>query len=46
VPAGVDMANWALAWCLRNPVVSCVIPGCMSAEQVRKNADAIALVGD
>lgn len=44
VPAGVDMANWALAWCLRNPIVSCVIPGCMSAEQVKRNADAIALV--
>lgn len=44
VPAGVDMASWALAWCLKNPLVSCVIPGCKSPEQVRSNAAAIALV--
>lgn len=45
VPPGVDMANWALAWCLKNPVVSCVIPGCKDVAQVRKNAAAVALVG-
>ncbi len=26
VPAGVPMARWALAWCLRSPSVQCVIP--------------------
>src|SRR6185295_8969432 len=26
VPAGVNMAQWALAWCLKNPAVSAVIP--------------------
>jgi aryl-alcohol dehydrogenase-like predicted oxidoreductase len=40
VPAGVDMAQWALAWCLKHPAVTCVIPGCKDAEQVRANAGA------
>jgi aryl-alcohol dehydrogenase-like predicted oxidoreductase len=44
VPAGVPMARWALAWCLRNPAVTAVIPGCKSPEQVRDNAAAAELV--
>jgi aryl-alcohol dehydrogenase-like predicted oxidoreductase len=40
VPEGVPMAGWALAWCLRKDVVTCVIPGCKSPEQVRQNAMA------
>jgi aryl-alcohol dehydrogenase-like predicted oxidoreductase len=44
VPAGVQMAQWALAWCLQNPLVSAVIPGCKDAEQVRANAGAAELV--
>ena len=40
VPAGIPMAQWALAWCLRNPAVSAVIPGCKDAAQVRANAAA------
>lgn len=43
VPAGVPMAQWALAWCLRHPAVTAVIPGCKSPEQVRANAAAAAL---
>ncbi|GGO06158.1 aldo/keto reductase [Saccharibacillus kuerlensis] len=43
VPEGVGMAEWALAWCLKNPVVSCVIPGCKSVEQVESNARAAEL---
>lgn len=43
VPAGVPMAQWALAWCLKNPAVTAVIPGCKSPEQVRSNAAAAAL---
>ena len=27
VPEGVNMAEWALAWCLQHPAVTCVIPG-------------------
>jgi len=43
VPAGVAMSSWALAWCLSHRGVSCVIPGCKSAEQVRDNARAADL---
>ena len=48
VPPGVPMAPWALAWCLQHPAVTCVIPGCKSAEQVTSNASAVdlALVRD
>jgi aryl-alcohol dehydrogenase-like predicted oxidoreductase len=40
VAAGVPMARWALAWCLRNPLVSAVIPGCKDPAQVKENAAA------
>jgi aryl-alcohol dehydrogenase-like predicted oxidoreductase len=43
VPAGVPMAQWALAWCLKNPAVTAVIPGCKSPDQVRANAAAASL---
>lgn len=43
VPEGVNMAEWALAWCLKHPAVSCVIPGCKSVEQVEMNAKAVEL---
>jgi aryl-alcohol dehydrogenase-like predicted oxidoreductase len=43
VPAGVPMAQWALAWCLQHPAVSAVIPGCKNVEQVRSNAAAADL---
>ncbi len=44
VPKGVEMAAWALAWCLKNPAVTSVIPGCKSAEQLAQNAAAAELV--
>lgn len=40
VPPGMDMAQWALAWCLRDPSVTAVIPGCKDPEQVERNAAA------
>lgn len=43
VPDGVDMATWALAWCLQHPAVTCVIPGCKSVAQVETNAAAADL---
>ena len=43
VPRGVNMAQWALAWCLRHEAVSCVIPGCKNVEQVESNAAAADL---
>lgn len=45
LPAGVPMAEWALAWCLRHPAVTCVIPGCKDVAQVRSNARAAGLAG-
>ena len=44
VPPGVQMAAWALAWCLSNDAVHCVIPGCKSPEQVTSNATAADLL--
>jgi aryl-alcohol dehydrogenase-like predicted oxidoreductase len=44
VPAGVPMAKWAMAWCLKNPIVSTLIPGCKNPEQVKANASAAELV--
>jgi aryl-alcohol dehydrogenase-like predicted oxidoreductase len=38
VPSHVPMAQWALAWCLKNPLVSAVIPGCKDPAQVQTNA--------
>lgn len=43
VPQGTPMAQWALAWCLRHPAVTCVIPGCKTVEQVESNATAADL---
>ncbi len=43
VPSGVEMAPWALAWCLQHPAVTCVIPGCKTIEQVESNASAAGL---
>jgi len=40
VPSGVPMAKWAMAWCLRNPIVTALIPGCKNPEQVKANASA------
>lgn len=40
VPPGMDMATWALAWCLKPPAVTAVIPGCKNAEQLEQNAKA------
>ncbi len=44
VPAGTSMAAWALAWCLRQPGVTAVIPGASRPEQVVANASAAHLL--
>jgi aryl-alcohol dehydrogenase-like predicted oxidoreductase len=46
VPPGIPMGQWALAWCLKNPLVSCVIPGCKDPGQVEANASAARLLED
>jgi len=43
VPEGVPMSAWALAWCLKHPAVTSVIPGCKTPEQVTLNARAADL---
>ncbi len=43
VPEGVEMPQWAIAWCLKHPAVSCVIPGVKNPDQVYSNAAAVAL---
>jgi aryl-alcohol dehydrogenase-like predicted oxidoreductase len=44
LPAGVDMPTWALAFCLRHPAVTTVIPGMTSVAQIDANARAADLV--
>ena len=46
LPLGVSAARWALAWCLRDPVVTAVIPGAKSPEQAAENASAADLLSD
>ncbi|WP_421616758.1 aldo/keto reductase [Brevibacillus sp. TJ4] len=46
LPAGTDMAQWALAWCLQHPTVTTVIPGCKNPQQVEANAKAAELASD
>lgn len=43
VPESTPMAQWALAWCLKHPAVTCVIPGCKNVKQVEDNAAAAHL---
>jgi myo-inositol catabolism protein IolS len=43
VPSAVNMAQWALAWCLQHPAVGTVIPGAKDVAQVRSNAQAASL---
>lgn len=44
VPEGINMAQWALAWCLKNEAVTAVIPGCKNPAQVISNAAAAKLL--
>ena len=46
VPPGMPMAKWAMAWCLRDPLVSSVVCGCKNPEQVKANASAAELVAE
>jgi aryl-alcohol dehydrogenase-like predicted oxidoreductase len=40
LPRGVPMPAWALGWCLANPAVTAVLPGCKSVEQLEANVAA------
>jgi aryl-alcohol dehydrogenase-like predicted oxidoreductase len=43
LPPGVDMATWSLAFCLRHPAVTSVIPGMTSVSQIDSNTRAADL---
>jgi len=45
VPPGVEMSSFALAFCLRHPAVTCVIPGMTNVAQIDANTRAADLVG-
>jgi len=32
------------AWCLKNPAITTVIPGCKNIEQIESNVKAIELI--
>lgn len=34
VPVGVDLSEWAIAWCLKTNNISTVVPGCSAPEQI------------
>jgi len=40
VPDGMPFNQWALAWCLQHPAVTCALVGCKSVEQVQSNMPA------
>ena len=44
LPRNVPLPQWSLAWCLKDPVVSAVIPGCKNPQQVADNAAAADLL--
>ncbi|HUC93469.1 MAG TPA: aldo/keto reductase [Paenibacillus sp.] len=44
LPEGVSLAAWSLAWCLKHPAVTAVIPGCKNVEHVISNAAAADLI--
>ncbi|MFC1504365.1 aldo/keto reductase [Spirochaetota bacterium] len=43
LPEDIPIAQWALGWCLQHEAVTCVIPGCKNADQVKNNAGAANL---
>jgi aryl-alcohol dehydrogenase-like predicted oxidoreductase len=46
LPLGVSRPRWALAWCLRDPVVTAVIPGVKTPAQIAENALAADLLSE
>jgi len=44
VPDGIEMTQWSLAWCLKNPAICTIIPGCKNIEQIESNVKAVELI--
>lgn len=46
VPEGISLAQWALAWGLKHPAVTSVIPGCRDVSQLESNAAAAEFINE
>ena len=46
IPAGVNMAQWAVAWCLRHPAVQTCITGFKDKQQLEDIIAGVDLVSD
>ncbi|MEI6077680.1 MAG: aldo/keto reductase [Verrucomicrobiota bacterium] len=44
LPPGVSLPNWAIAWCLEDPLVATVVCGCKNPAQVKANAHSATLL--
>ncbi len=44
VPAGVDLAEWAIAWCLRREEIATAVPGCSAPEHLNSTAHALQYI--
>ncbi len=44
LPPGVSLPNWAIAWCLEDPLVASVVCGCKNPAQVKANAHSATLL--
>lgn len=41
---GISLVQLALAWCLRQPAISCVLVGAKNPEQVQDHLGAVGVV--
>jgi aryl-alcohol dehydrogenase-like predicted oxidoreductase len=40
----INMSQWAISWCLKNKLISCVIPGCKNISQLETNVKSWELL--
>ena len=38
------MSEWSIAWCLKNKIISTVIPGCKNINQLKSNINSYKLI--
>lgn len=44
VPQGVDLAEWAIGWCLRQQAISTVAPGCSAPAHLDSSVKALEFI--
>ncbi|MDP2593203.1 MAG: aldo/keto reductase [bacterium] len=44
LPKDADLAEWAIGWCLKDKIVSSVVPGCSSPEQLDSTVRALSFL--